>query len=285
MSAGRPTKPLGELAAFVNGRAFQPSDWGKSGLPIIRIQNLTDREKPFNYYSGKIEEKHRIRNGDVLVSWSASLGSFEWDRGDAALNQHIFKVVENDGVDRQYLRYAIENALDVVKAATHGSTMKHITKGEFESVEVPFPDYAEQRRIVARIREAMERVEEMERLTRDVLDCARDLVKAELQTIIHDQRRAGHETVLLGAVTRTSGYGTSQRAHEEPRGVPVLRMGNIVDGQIDETDLKFIELSPPELARQRLMAGDVLVNRTNSLELVGKAAAFDPSTGERVAAS
>ena len=46
------TKPIGELCDLINGRAFKPSDWGTEGLPIVRIQNLNDHNKPFNNYSG-----------------------------------------------------------------------------------------------------------------------------------------------------------------------------------------------------------------------------------------
>lgn len=208
--------------------------------------------------------------------------AYRWS-GKCWVNNHAHVLRAGDGVDPDWLAYCL--AFADVGRYVKGATRPKLNKGDLVKIVIPLPPLDTQKRIAGRIREAMERVEEMERLSRDVQVSARNLVKAELQTIIHDQRRAGHETVPLGDVTRTSGYGTSQRAHEEPRGVPVLRMGNIVDGQIDETDLKFVELPSPELARQRLVAGDVLVNRTNSLELVGKAAAFDPSTGERVAAS
>lgn len=291
MSAGPVMRAIGDICTLFNGRAFKPSDWSKRGRPIVRIQNLNDPTRPFNHFEGEVSSRHLIQSGDVLLSWSGtpgtSFGCFEWDRGEAVLNQHIFKViVNNDVVLPGYFIAAMNASLgEMIEKAHGGVGLRHITKGTLESIQIDVPNIDRQRRIVARIRDAMERVEEMERLSRDVQVSARNLVKAELQTMIHDQRRAGHETVPLGDVTRTSGYGTSQRAHEEPRGVPVLRMGNIVDGQIDETDLKFVELPSPELARQRLVAGDVLVNRTNSLELVGKAAAFDPSTGERVAAS
>src|SRR5262249_55218422 len=82
-----PRKKLGDLGRYINGMAFKPTDWTPDGLPIIRIQNLTDPSKPFNRFAGEAPRRYLVRNGDLLISWSASLGSFIWNRGDAILNQ------------------------------------------------------------------------------------------------------------------------------------------------------------------------------------------------------
>ena len=86
-------KKLGDLATYVNGFAFKPSDWSNTGLPIIRIQNLNSEKDDYHYYSGDILSRYRVKKGDVLISWSASLGVYVWKGNDAWLNQHIFKVV------------------------------------------------------------------------------------------------------------------------------------------------------------------------------------------------
>lgn len=83
---------LEEVAEFINGHAFKSSDWSDSGLPIIRIQNLTGTSNVFNHFDGVIDERVRVRSGDILISWSASLGVYRWLGNDAVLNQHIFKV-------------------------------------------------------------------------------------------------------------------------------------------------------------------------------------------------
>ncbi len=82
---------LGEIATYVNGYAFKPSDYSsKEGDPIIRIQDLTGNSYETNKFSGNLPDKYRVNNGDILVSWSASLGVYEWTEGPAWLNQHIF---------------------------------------------------------------------------------------------------------------------------------------------------------------------------------------------------
>src|SRR5579871_4162261 len=87
---------LGDICRLINGRAFKPADWAQAGTPIIRIQNLNDRSKPFNYYAGSYDARHHVKTGDVLLSWSGtpgtSFGCFIWDREPGVLNQHIFRV-------------------------------------------------------------------------------------------------------------------------------------------------------------------------------------------------
>jgi hypothetical protein len=74
---------LGDVAEYYNGRAFKPDDWGKTGLPIIRIQNLNSLVAPFHYFAGDVAPHNRVDNDDLLISWSASLDAYIWRRGPA----------------------------------------------------------------------------------------------------------------------------------------------------------------------------------------------------------
>jgi type I restriction enzyme S subunit len=123
-------------------------------LPIIRIQNLTGTNEAFNFFEGAINERVRVRRGDILISWSASLGVYRWNGNDAVLNQHIFKVVLNDGVDPDYFFYVATNAVQEMVSRVHGSTMQHITKDRFDSIQIPLPDLPEQRRIARQFGQA-----------------------------------------------------------------------------------------------------------------------------------
>lgn len=150
-----PIKPLGEVAEFINGRAFKPGEWSERGIPIIRIQNLTNPNAEPNRFNGELDEKHAVHDGDLLVSWSATLDVFEWNRGEAALNQHIFKVLPfSEIITKRYLFYALKSVMTDLRSKTHGATMKHITKGRFESTLIPTPPLAEQERIVQLLEEA-----------------------------------------------------------------------------------------------------------------------------------
>ena len=61
----------------------------------LKPQDLTGNCYQCNRFDGEYNEKYEINNGDVLISWSASLGIYIWKGEKALLNQHIFKVVFN----------------------------------------------------------------------------------------------------------------------------------------------------------------------------------------------
>lgn len=145
---------LGELATYINGYPFKPEEWTSDGLPIIRIQNLTGINDKFNYYDGDYPKKIEINNGDVLISWSASLGVYLWNSGKALLNQHIFKVVFNKlPVNKEYFIVAVSQKLFDMVGKTHGATMKHIVKKDFDNTLIAYPSIDEQKNFAAFVRQ------------------------------------------------------------------------------------------------------------------------------------
>ena len=175
---------LGDIASYINGYAFKPSDWGEEGLPIIRIQDLTGNSYQMNRYSGQYPTKIEINNGDVLISWSASLGVYEWNHGKALLNQHIFKVVfDKVEIDKKYFIYAIEHSLAEMESKTHGATMKHIVKKDFDNTEIPYPSIEEQRIIAAHIGEVVALIE----LRAEQLKKLDELVKSRFIEMFDDK--------------------------------------------------------------------------------------------------
>lgn len=174
---------LGDLADFTNGKAFKKEEWLEAGKPIIRIQNLTNSSAHFNYADNSHEEKYLVRSGDLLVSWSASLGVYYWAGDDAWLNQHIFRVDQLRGCNKKFLKYALEISIDDFYAKAHGMGMVHITKGNFENHLIPLPPISEQTRIAAKLDELLAQVEtlkaridgipaRLKRFRQSVLACA-----------------------------------------------------------------------------------------------------------------
>ena len=147
------TARLGDLATYINGYAFKPADWGDTGLPIIRIQDLTGNSYQLNRYDGEYPERIEVNDGDVLISWSASLGVYVWQRGKALLNQHIFKVVfDKLPVNKDYFVFAVEHKLAEMESKTHGATMKHIVKKDFDGTTIPYPPIEKQAEIADHLR-------------------------------------------------------------------------------------------------------------------------------------
>jgi len=145
---------LADLVAMQNGFAFKSHLWLQSGIPIVRIQNLNNRAAPYNYAGvDTVAEKYRISTGDVLLSWSGtpgtSFGVFIWDRGDAALNQHIFKCDFFGPVHPRYFQIAVNQGIrKALHTARGGVGLKHLTKAQLDGMPVPLPPVEEQSRIV-----------------------------------------------------------------------------------------------------------------------------------------
>lgn len=178
---------INDTGHYVNGMTFKPSQWTGKGLPIIRIQNLSDPSREFNYAECEADKSVLVRHGDILVSWSATLEAFIWQGGDALLNQHIFRVDAcAELLDRRYLFWLLRQSIrDLAESDhAHGLVMTHINRGPFLSHVVGIPPMQEQHRIVARVEELMGLLDRLEaaRTKREATRAAaRDSVLAALR--------------------------------------------------------------------------------------------------------
>ena len=174
---------LGDVATYINGYAFKPSDWSDTGLPIIRIQDLTGNSYQANRYNGEYSSKYEVNNGDVLISWSASLGVYVWHGEKALLNQHIFKVVFNkEEISKNFFVYQVENILEKAASEAHGATMKHLTKPVFDALPFYLPSIEEQRRIAA----TLDKVTDLISKRRQQLDKLDELIKSRFVEMFGD---------------------------------------------------------------------------------------------------
>ena len=106
---------LDNLFHFKNGRSFKKQEWKERGLPIIRIQNLNDVSQGYNYYEGDYDKLIEVNSGDLLFSWSGTVGSsfgpHIWDREKGVLNQHIYKLSKKQAIDTKYAFYCLKKIL------------------------------------------------------------------------------------------------------------------------------------------------------------------------------
>ncbi|WP_049810306.1 restriction endonuclease subunit S [Bradyrhizobium japonicum] len=133
---------LSDLADFVNGYPFKPSELGEDGLPIVKIPELksgvTDKT-PRN--SGEmIPERYHLNDGDLIFSWSGTLAVNIWASGPALLNQHLFLVLPTGRVSSAFMLFALREALTAFDNHTVGATMKHIRRSALDRVLVALPD-------------------------------------------------------------------------------------------------------------------------------------------------
>ena len=141
-------KPLGETATFYNGRAYAKEDLLERGkYRVLRVGNFFTNDHW--YFSNlELEDTKYCDNGDLLYAWSASFGPRMWRDGKTIYHYHIWKVVENEGVDRKFLFYRLDSDTERMRArSANGIGMFHITKGTIENWISDFPALGEQQRI------------------------------------------------------------------------------------------------------------------------------------------
>lgn len=135
-------KSVSTLGEFLNGFAFKPSDWFDKGLPIIKIKEMgggVSKDTPRNN-GERVPQKYLVKAGDILFSWSATLMAMVWNDENGWLNQHIFKVIPERNICREFLLQSIKNTIDEFSNLTTGSTMKHIQRGKLDQVLIKVPD-------------------------------------------------------------------------------------------------------------------------------------------------
>lgn len=228
---GWKVKKLGEVAEYFNGRAFKPKEWGKKGLPIIRIQNLTKSTDKVNYYDGKYEEKHFVENGDILLAWSATLDVFEWNEGHALLNQHIFNVKVNGSVvHKRYFLYYIKNILEKIKGRTHGTGMTHITKPMLLSMDILVPPLETQKKIVARLDAFFEHYNKIREEKQKAKEKHEKILKAAIAKLIpQDILLEGWQEKAIGELIAIK-YGKGLKRNERRDGSVFVYGSNGVIG-------------------------------------------------------
>ena len=166
---------LGDIATYINGYAFKPQDWSDEGIPIIRIQDLTGNSYQANRYNGEYASKYEVNDGDVLISWSASLGVYIWHGEKAVLNQHIFKVVfDKERISKDFFVHQVGLILENAASDAHGATMKHLTKPVFDALPFYLPPYEKQ----CEIAEVLDKVTSLISLRKQQLAKLDELVKA-----------------------------------------------------------------------------------------------------------
>lgn len=263
---------LGDVAEFINGAAFKPEDWGDEGRRIIRIQNLTDRSKPYNRTLRSVPDKFVVWPQDLLVSWSASLGVFVWDEPDCALlNQHIFRVVPTARVvEKRYLRHALQEALSEMQKHLHGATMQHVNRKEFLDTTIYLPSLTEQSRI-ASILDTADALRTKRRTAIEKLDTLPGSMFVDMFGDPTNNPRQFPLTKLGDLVDSDRGisYGVVQRGDDQDAGVPLIRISDITTGSVATSSIKYTQ---PEIAakyrRTKLQGGELVISIRGTVGLV-----------------
>ena len=205
-------------------------------------------------------------NGDLNVKYYN--GKF-----DAYQRTYIIEDNSNGKLYIPYLYYFMEDYVKELRKQAIGGVIKYIKLGNLTEAVITVPSIDRQKEIVEVLKKVGNILENYSKKL-----CQLDvLIKARFVELFGDpiKNPKGWEIVTIGDVVTEVRYGTSKPAVEGGK-YPYLRMNNLTaDGHLDLNDLKYIDIPDDEIEKCVVRKGDILFNRTNSIELVGKTAVFD----------
>lgn len=261
---------LGDIATYINGYAFKPEDWSNDGLLILRIQDLTGNSYETNRYNGRYDPKYEVLKGDVLISWSASLGVYVWEGEKALLNQHIFKVVFNKiPINKSFFVHQVQGILEKASSETHGATMKHLIKPVFDALPFYLPPMEKQNHIAS----VLDKVSGLIALRKQQFTKLDELVKARFVEMFGDPitNPGGLDIVSLSKIADFYNGLTYTPSDVSKDGTIVLRSSNIQNGTLDLTDTVRVRCTIKD--KYMVQENDILMcSRNGSARLVGKVA-------------
>lgn len=283
---------LGTVASFVNGYPFTPEQHGDSGLPIIRIEQLKDRNAPLDRSATKLPKQFMLQNDDIVFSWSGSFEVQLWDRGDAWLNQHLFRVIPRSGVDSRFLLHFLNWSIGPLSRQSHGTTMTHITRRVLLTYPIDLPPVDEQRliaetldsvdehiqtsmRLISKQREL--RIASIRRLAAAGLACFDGIEASELRRSAC-RNNGSWSLVPLGSVLAGIDAGHSPDLEDTPASPGqwgVLKVSAVSEDGFRPEENKVVHhqgLCDPAIC---VRPGDLLMTRANTSQLVGRSCIVD----------
>ena len=140
-------RKLGEVATFINGRAYKQNELLDSGkYKVLRVGNFYTNDSW--YYSNlELADKYYIDEGDLVYTWSATFGPHIWNGEKVIYHYHIWKIELSKFLDRDFTLQILEADKAKLLANTNGSTMIHVTKKDMESKVISLPNIEEQKKI------------------------------------------------------------------------------------------------------------------------------------------
>lgn len=215
-----------------------------------------------------------VPEGTVIMSFKLSIGKTAIVSEDMYTNEAIMAFIDNGTycIDPNYL-YHLCCGTDWTQGGNKAVMGLTLNKATLSEMEIELPTIEEQREIAS----ILDQLDAIIEKRHDELNMIEQLVKSRFIELFGDPiaNQFGWDTTNIGAIVTEVRYGTSRPAVENGK-YPYLRMNNLTfDGHLDLKDLKRIDIPEEEIEKCIVRKGDVLFNRTNSVELVGKTCVFD----------
>ncbi len=254
-------------------------------LPILRANNIQDNKIYFDdlvyVKKEKVKKDQLIKKGDILIAASSGSKSIVGKAGqveeDVECSFGAFcKIIRcNNFIDNKYLGFYFKSNYyrQTISHLSAGANINNIRNEHIENLIIPLPPLETQKKIA----EVLDNAGELIDKRKEQIEKLDEFIESVFLNMFGDpgtNPKGWGEGTIRNLVSEVR-YGTSKKADEKQGKYPILRMGNITyRGNWNFDDLKYIDLEESELDKYLVQKGDILFNRTNSKELVGKSAVY-----------
>ena len=279
---------LTDVVWFQEGPGVRNTQYTTSGVKLLNVANLVDGRVDLSTSSRYISNEEAygryshflVDEGDFIIASSGiqvsyfdkKMGFVDSSQLPLCMNTSTirFKPLDKNKLSMRYFMYYMKSqdfkmqlSRQIVGAAQLNFGPLHLKR-----MYLPLPELDVQKRIVAELDLLTEVIDKQKTQLKELDTLAQSIFYDMFGDPTHNEK--GWDVKKLGDVCTSVSYGTSSPSSPSGR-YKYLRMNNITyDGYLDLTDLKYIDMDDDEFEKYAVKEGDVLFNRTNSMDLIGK---------------
>ena len=256
---------LGEVCQVLSGNAWKSEGFSDDtdGVPVIRIQNVTDGHSSFVYWTGEYDSKFVIKDGDLLLSMSGNVKLCQWSRGQGLLNQRVVKLVPNERLQDRFFYWAVQRVISKIESLAKKAVIANVSVSDLREFEIPLPPLEEQKRIAA----ILDKADAIRKKRQQAIELADQFLKSVFLDMFGDAERLWQVVNLediaaakKGSI-RTGPFG-SQLLHSEftDSGIAVLGIDNAVNNEFRWAKPRYISEEKYEsLKRYTVSPKDLII--------------------------
>ena len=259
-----PIVPLGEVADVIAGQSPPGKSYNNAGIGTPFYQGKVEFGQMFigEPIKWTTDARRFAEEDDVLMSVRAPVGPVNLATQRICIGRGLAAIRPTKNRLLTSYAFYILRSMEAEIIGNTGATFASINKGDIRKLQIPLPPLEVQKEIAAEI-EGYQKI----------IDGARAVVDNYRPQIAVDPN---WPMVELGEVCERLQYGLSARLNTKEIGYKTFRMNELIDGKcVDSGNMKCCDISAEDFAKYRLVPGDILFNRTNSFEHVGRTGVFD----------
>ncbi|WP_448873427.1 restriction endonuclease subunit S [Desulfobulbus propionicus] len=272
-----PLKRASELLEIISGGTpdtGNPAYWnGDISWLSVADFSTVDRfvstaEKSITGEGLKNSSTKLLQVGDIIISARGTVGAMAQLTKPMAFNQSCYGLRSKTEISNDYVFYVLKREIEQLKSQSTGSKFKAIIMKTFDEVKLPVPPNDIQEKLINECAAVDDDLADQRNIVTDTLD--------EIASFVESIYASNAPHTEIAKLSTDIQYGLNEKMNEAGIGYKIFRMNEIVQGwMVDNGAMKCADISAEEFAKYRLNKGDLLFNRTNSIEHVGKTGLFD----------